>query len=248
MGAALRHRVAGDDHGLLRLRQQVGGGRDRIGIAAHARRDAGRLQQVEVGIVLEDVARQREEHRAGRRRERGLGRAVHETRQVFEPLDLRGPLGERPRQRRQVGRQHRLGDEILGVLLAGGDQDRRAGLLRVVEHAHGVAEAGRDVEVDHRELAGGLGVAVGHRHHGRLLQAEDVADVVLDRERVHQRQLGGAGVAEHDADALLLQQVEERALSGHGGHGELQGSDVGLRLANARAKRCTDQAASGRLP
>ena len=43
--------------------------------------------------------------------------------------------------------------------------------------------------------------------------------LVLDRERVHQRQLGRAGIAEHDHDALLLQDLEERALSGDAGHG-----------------------------
>ena len=124
-------------------------------------------------------------------------RAMHKSGRSSSAMHLGGPFDERPRQGRQVGGQHRLGDQIFGVLLAGGDQDRRARLLRVVEHAHGVAEAGRDVEVEHRELAGGLGVAVGHRHQRGLLQAEDVADVVLDREGVHQRQFGGAGIAEH---------------------------------------------------
>ncbi len=71
------------------------------------------------------------------------------------------------------------------------------------------------MQVDHRELAGGLGVAVGHRHHGGLLQAEDVVDLVLGRERIHQRQLGGAGIAEQVLDAFLLQEIEEGALSGH---------------------------------
>ena len=69
------------------------------------------------------------------------------------------------------------------------------------------------MEVDHGELAGGLGVAVGHRHQGGLLQAEHVADVVLDREGVHQRQFSGAGVAEYDLDTLLLEQIEEGTLS-----------------------------------
>ena len=144
---------------------------------------------------------------------------MHSFGQVVEALDLRREFHERPGQRRQVGGKDRLLDEIFGVLLAGGDQDRRARHLRVVEHAHGVAEAGRDVEVEHRELAGGLRVAVGHRHQRGLLQAEDVADVVLDREGVHQRQFGGAGIAEHDPDALLLEQIEERAFTGHHGHG-----------------------------
>ena len=140
---------------------------------------------------------------------------MHEARQVGEPMHLGGPFHERPRQGREIGREHRLGDEIFEVLLAGGEQDRRRRLHRVVEHAHGVAEARRDMEVEHGELARGLGVAVRHRHQRGLLQAEHVADVVLDRERIHQRQLGGAGIAEQDIDALLLQQLEEGTFSGH---------------------------------
>ena len=114
---------------------------------------------------------------------------------------------------------HRIGSVALKLLvvLAGGDEDRRARLLRVVEHAHGVAEAGRDVEVDHRELARRLRIAVRHADDGRLLQAEHVAQLVVDRERIHQRQFGGAGIAEHDVDAFLLEQLQEGALSGHGG-------------------------------
>ena len=143
-------------------------------------------------------------------------------RQVGDAADLVGPFDERPRQPRQVGREDRLGDDELVVLLAGGDQDRRGRLLGVVQHPHGVAEPGRDVEVRHRELAGRLRVAVGHRHHGGLLQAEHVAQLVLGRERVHQRQLGGAGIAEQNLDAFLLEQLQEGALSGHDGQRRLQ--------------------------
>src|SRR5271154_3010530 len=134
-----------------------------------------------------------------------------------------GPVGgafdERPSEPRQVGGQHRLGGEVFEVLLAGGDEHRCVSLHRVVEHAHGVAETGRDMKVQHREIAGGLGIAVGHRHQGCFLEAEDVADVVLDREGVHQRQFGGAGIAEHDRDTLLLEQIEKGAFSGH--HGQV---------------------------
>src|SRR5262249_37370665 len=76
------------------------------------------------------------------------------------------------------------------------------------------------MEIDHRELARRLGIAVRHRHDGRLLQAEQVTQLVLGRERIHQRQFGGAGISEHDLDAFLLEQVEEGALSG------LYGQDV----------------------
>ena len=87
---------------------------------------------------------------------------MHEPRQVGEALHLGRPFHQRPRERRQVGPQDRLGGVEVEVVLAGGDEDRAARLLRVVEHAHGVAEPGRDVQVDDRELAGRLRIAVGH--------------------------------------------------------------------------------------
>ena len=112
-------------------------------------------------------------------------------------------------------------------MLAGGDQDRAAGLLRVVEHAHGVAEAGRDVKIDDRELAGGLRVTVGHADHARFLQSEHVAQLVFDRERVHQRQFGGAGIAEQDLHAFLLEELEKGAFSTHCGQGSVSSGTDG---------------------
>jgi len=153
--------------------------------------------------------------------------AMHQARQVGHAMDLGGPFDEGPRQRGQVGGENRLGDDVILILLAGGEQDGRARLLGVVEHAHGVAEAGRDVEIDDRELAGGLRIAIRHRHDRGLLQAEHIADIGLSRERVHQLQFGCAGIAEHDLHALLLQQVEEGALSGHDRHGVHQSAIKG---------------------
>ncbi len=214
----MRHSVAGDDQRTLGLAPGASAA-SATAAGSPRSRAATRVgaKQIDLALGFEDVARQRQEHRTGRRRQRGLRRAVHETRQVGEAMHLGRPFHQRPRDRRQVGPQDRLGGVEFLVVLAGGDEDRRACLLRVVEHAHGVAEPGRDVQVDHRELAGGLGIAVGHADHGRLLQAEHVAQLVVDRERVHQRQFGRAGIAEHDLDALLLEQLEEGAFSGHCG-------------------------------
>ncbi len=223
MRTALRHDIAGHDYRPLRLRENRGRRLDRGAVAADMRSDPRRRHQVEVGVGAQDVARQRQEHRPGRRRERGFGRAVHDARQVGEPMHLGRPLHQRARDRRQIRHQDRLGHVEGLLVLSGGDEDRRARLLGVVEHAHGVAEARRGVEVAHRQLAGRLRIAVRHRHDGGLLQAEHVADLVLGCERIHQRQLGGAGIAEHDLDALLLEQLEERMLAGHDGH---EGSPV----------------------
>jgi hypothetical protein len=214
---ALRHRIAGHDHRTLGLGKQDRGRLHRRAVAAQARRHARRREQVDVAVGAQDVARQREEHRPGRRRQRGLGRAMHEPRQVGQAMHFRRPFDQRARDGRQVRPQNGLGRVEALLVLAGGDENGRARLLRVVEHAHGVAQAGRDVEIDDGELARRLGVAVGHRHDGSLLQAEQVAQLVLGRERIHQRQFGGAGIAEHDLHAFLLEQVEEGTLSGHDG-------------------------------
>ena len=213
MRPALRDRIAGHDHRPLRLCEHPGGERERDAITAQTGPDPRRRHQVDVALGLENVAGQRQEYRPGRRRQRRLGGAVDEARQVGKPGDLGGPFDEGPYQRRQVRRENRLGGEIVGVLLAGREQHRRAGLLCIVEHAHGIAEARRDVKVKHRKLAGGLGVAVRHGHQGGLLKAEHVTNIVFDRESVHQRKFGGARVAEHDLDALLLEQLKEGALS-----------------------------------
>ena len=98
-------------------------------------------------------------------------------------------------------------------MLAGGEEHRRTGLVGVVEHAHRVAEAGRHVDVDGGETAAGLGVAVCHRDGDGLLQRQHVADAGLTRETIHERQLGRAGIAEHDGDAFLLEDLEERLLA-----------------------------------
>jgi hypothetical protein len=137
------------------------------------------------------------------------------------------PFHQRPRDRRQVGPQNGFGGVEVLIVLSGGDQDRAAGLLRVVEHAHRIAEAGRDVEIDYRQLAGGLGVAVGHADHARLLQSEHVAQLVFDRERIHQRQFGGAGIAEQNLDTLLLEQLKEGAFSTHCGQGVSSSAECG---------------------
>jgi hypothetical protein len=170
-----RHRIAGDDQRSLGLRQDRRGFLHRRRIAAQLRRNPRRRQQIEFALGFENVAGQRQEHRPGWRCQRRLRRAVHEPRQVGKAMHFGRPFHQRSCDRRQVGPQDRLsGVEIL-IVLSGGDQDRASGFLRVIEHAHRIAEARRDVKIDHGELAGGLRIAVGHADHARLLQREHVA-------------------------------------------------------------------------
>jgi hypothetical protein len=54
------------------------------------------------------------------------------------------------------------------------------------------------------------GVAVGHRHHGNFLQAEDVLEAVVSHQRIVERQLGRAGIAEEIAHAELREEIKQR--------------------------------------
>ena len=197
---------------LARLSSTASDGRD-------ARVDARRGAELDAGLGIEDVARQRDEHRAGRRRHRHLGGAAHDARQVLQPRHLDRPFHQRLGDRHQRIVEQRLGQAVALLLLAGGQDHRRARELGVEERAHGVAEPGRHVHVAGDELAAGAREAVGHGHHQRFLQAQHVGEVRVLLQRVHDRQLGGAGVAEQMRDALVLQEREEGGAAGDAVHG-----------------------------
>ena len=181
--------------------------------------DARGGAEIDVALVVQHVHRQREEHRAGGMRERGLRGAMHDARQVLQAMGLGRPLHVGPGHRRQIRPEDRLGHREALIVLPGRHQQRRAGLVGVVEHAHRVAEAGRDVHVHGAEATAGLRVAVGHRDGRRLLQGQHVTDAGLAGEAVHERQLRRAGVAEHHGDAFLPEDLEERLLAGDEWHG-----------------------------
>ena len=66
------------------------------------------------------------------------------------------------------------------------------------------------------KLARGPGITVCHGDHHGFLEAEHVAHIRRRRERMHDRQLGRAGVAEHLGDALVLQYTQEGIAAGDG--------------------------------
>src|SRR5262249_29989863 len=55
-------------------------------------------------------------------------------------------------------------------------------------------------------------------HDRTFLQRQHIARGCLNGERVHQRQLGGAGIAENHLHPFLTQQFEKGALAGDQGH------------------------------
>ena len=214
------HAIPRQDRRALGRRQQPRCRLDRRLVAPEARRDAGRPAEIDLFLRIQDIRRDGEEDRACRRGQRRLGGAVDEARQVGEAAHLGGPFDEGPRDLRQLGPEYRLGQRECLVMLARRHDERRAGFLGVVEHAHGIAQARRHMDVDRGEAPRGLGIAAGHGHDRALLQPQHIARRGLDREGVHQRQLGGARIAEDHLDAFLAQQLQKSALAGHQRHGE----------------------------
>jgi len=138
---------------------------------------------------------------------------VHGARQVAQRGDLGRPFDERARHADEIVPEQRLGQGKFEILLARGDDERRPRLLGVVQHAEPIAETWRRVQVHQCEAPRGLRIAVGDAHHCGFLQAEHVAHPFLDRERVHERELGRAGIAEDELDAFLHAEFEESALA-----------------------------------
>ena len=133
-------------------------------------------------------------------------------------------------------------------MLTGCDQQRRARLVGVVQHAHRVAETGRDVDVHGAEAAARLCVAVRHRDGDRFLQREHVADVGLAREPIHEGKLRGAGVAEHHGHAFLPENVEERLFAGYVCHGAADHKPEARRAPPGGPGRERDEACFGADP
>ncbi len=129
---ALDDFVAGDDHGILRFEdtrhQRLQGFVGRF----HPRIDPGRAAEFDAGLGIEDIAGQRDEHRPGRRRGRDLGGAAHDPRQVFQPRHLDRPLHHRLGHLHQRPIQHRLHQPVALLLLARGQDHRRAGEAGIV--------------------------------------------------------------------------------------------------------------------
>jgi hypothetical protein len=100
------------------------------------------------------------------------------------------------------------------LLLAGGQDHRRAREFRVEQRTQRIAETRRDMNVAGHELAGGAGKAVGDRDHQALLHRHHIGEVGMILQRMHDRQFGGAGIAEQMGDALVLEQREKRRATG----------------------------------
>ena len=203
---ALDDFIAGDDHRPLRFQDARGQRLQRFVRRPDAGIDAGGAAELDAGLGIEDVAGQRDEHRPGRRRGRDLGGAAHDARQILQPRHLDRPFHQRFGHLHQRTIEHRLHQAVALLLLAGGEDHRRAGEGGVEQRAHRIAEARRDMDVAGDQPAGGAAIAVGDRDDEAFLHRHHIGQIGMILQRMHDRQLGGAGIAEQMRDALVLQQ------------------------------------------
>ena len=96
------------------------------------------------------------------------------------------------------------------VLPADQHQQRRARNTCSVKTTHAVAESGRHVQIDNAERARGARVTIGHRHGGNLGERDDVLELAAAFAQAHQRNFGGAGIAEDMADAVRFQRLQQQ--------------------------------------
>ncbi len=70
------------------------------------------------------------------------------------------------------------------------------------------------MHVDGDQFAGRAGIAIGHRHDQRFLKRQYEFKIGMLLQRMHDRQFGGAGIAEQLGDALVFQNGEEGGAPG----------------------------------
>ena len=105
----------------------------------------------------------------------------HHRAELVEGAHLVNPLRHGAGEPDEIAGEERVVDDVAPVLLAGGHHEWRAVRDGIGEVADRVAQARRRVQVQERRAAGGLRVAVGHRHSGRLLEGEHILETLASR-------------------------------------------------------------------
>jgi hypothetical protein len=229
--------VAGDDRGRAGSGQQRRRPRDRLRLGRRPHGDEPRHAARVVTSLGHQIHGQREEHGAGRRRERQVDRAAERVRRLGRVAQLVRPLGQAFRHFHHVAGQNRRVEQQPRVLLAGGDQQRTLRPRGVVNDRQGIGEPGRDVEVDHAEPSRRLGIPVGGGARRRLLQRDDIREAGAV-ERVEEGQLRRAGIAEEVVDVGSAKDLDEPRgdLHQRGGRGVSMGRPCGRYLASMKRR------------
>ena len=181
------------------------------------------IRVVDVGLPV--VHRDRDERGPLRRHRRQVGGPGERQGDVLGAGRLVAPLDQRVRHagRVAVGQVGLDGDER-AALLSRRDHQRRVVGLGVEDRPHRVADPGRGVQIDQRRASAGLRVAVGHPDHDRLLEPEDVVEVV--GEVLEHRQLRRPRVPEHRRHPVGAEEVEGGFADAAHGAGTLWGAQA----------------------
>ena len=214
LSAAFRDAVAADDHRRAGIKEKLGDPLDGGRVRPCAGIDPRRWRDHNVGLLVHHIRGHGYEHRASRRLHRQLEGAAKEDRHFVRVLRLDGPLGERLGETHDIaGEDWFLRTALLGML-SGVHHERRVGAVRVVKHAQRVAEAGRDVQLKEGGARAGSRVAVRDAGRDAFVERQDVFELRVVLQRVHERLLGCAGIAEDVADALGEQLLEHGVAGG----------------------------------
>ena len=231
--AAGVHFMAADEHRAIGREEATRQGVERRVGRTVGRVDAVAAPEIDLRVVVEHIARQRDEHRSGRRGQRDLRRASHHPRKIEQPRHLDRPFDERTRARLEPRVEHRFGQAMSYRVLSRRHDDRRPDPVGVVQRADGIPEAGSDVHVAHGEASARARIAIGHRHDDRFLRAQHVVNLGEPRQRRHQRQFGRSRVAEQMGNPFVDQEREKCGATAH--RHESEDATCRRRRANCRA-------------
>ena len=224
-----------DDPVRIEAGERLGQAR-RIGRGAEPRRRGRRRRRV-AHLLVEDVHRQRQEHRparrgAGKRRRRAASAwpTSSPRRSSFAHLVTGSARATRSPESHGSVMRWRVSCwpavTTSGVSLA----------LEATSTPIALPKPPIACRLTKRGAARGERPAVGHADRRRLLQAEDVADVRRVDERVHERHLGRAGIAEDVSDPLVAQDVEQNVARASGHEVSLPLSSCAVHLGAARRR------------
>jgi hypothetical protein len=167
----------------LGLRQELGGARDRLGIARRARRMLERARRRQIGVVVEvheEIERHLEEDRARHVRLRDPERGVDVLGHPTHLRHLHAPLGDRAHEgdRIHVLKRPHVAQELRARAADDDHRDPRA--LRVRDRGDDVGDAGTGGDRAHAGPAGDARVAVGGVTGGLLVANVDDLDLLVE--------------------------------------------------------------------
>ena len=197
--------AAGDDQRPLGLREQLGGFSQRFGIAADARRDARAfgVRILDADRFAEQIARQRQINRPGRRRRGDFEGAIQIFRDAVGAMNLGAPFGELLGHLDQIfALGVRVAADDARVDIGRRDDHRRAVAIGVIKCADRIGRARQGAYLGELRPAGDARVTVGHGDDAGLMHRQNEADFFLIGDGADEFLAAGAGQTENIFDAM----------------------------------------------